>query len=173
MESQLTLMNTSTYQLDSSKRSLLNTTLTCKGRPVYTINTVVFGNDTTTIKDAQTKRVLVTIHHNTFLPDTVTFADYYKGKPIRIHKWLTDIKLPDTRESDAHDPSAKPWAHEVFHGAYSSILMNPGTEHFRLQILVSFLMMEQRLRGEEASMQVGYAVGETLGKVNGIKSLYA
>ncbi|KAG6808210.1 hypothetical protein H0H92_005031 [Tricholoma furcatifolium] len=181
MDSQLTLMNPTVLQLDFSKNSMLNAVLTSRGSPLYVISTVDTAGSHTDVKDAATKKILAVIKRKIFLSDTVTFTNHHGGKTLKMEKWLSNVKLLDGsagiqfetgtgtkyvwkehelhrialyRESDFDHPLA----YEVVQtNSPPSLMMDSGMEAFRDQILVSFLLIEQRLRMATKAQDISFA----------------
>ncbi|KAG6824541.1 hypothetical protein H0H92_006514 [Tricholoma furcatifolium] len=189
--SQETLVNPNSFRIDANKKSLLNTVFSSKGRPVYAVVTTYSpsAGDHTYFKDAETGRVLATITRRSILADTLTFADYYDGKAIHVNKWVVWAKK-DGKETGVIDiaegrfiwkadelhrfrlysesDEQTPLAYEVLAPQTPvGLVMEPGTEHYRLQILVSYFIMEQKLR----STGTGWGAG-TGGVASGVKGYY-
>ncbi|KAG6809761.1 hypothetical protein H0H92_014820 [Tricholoma furcatifolium] len=194
MDSQVTLVNYTALQLDFSKNSMLNAVLTSRGgRAAYTISTVDASGSHTDIKDMVTNRAVATIKRKTFTSDTVVFPDRYGGKVLKLDKWLSIVHFPDGSEGTKvtiednqrtflwkkhplhrlalyHETDTEtPVAYEVIQsGLPPSLVMERGIESdsVREEILVSFLVIEQRLRLEAKAREVANSAIRSRGQTS-------
>jgi hypothetical protein len=75
-------------KLSFSNRTVANTSITLNGTPQYNISTVDMTGAVTSIRDARTRMLTSTINRRTLHPDSVTFAQRYDGKVLRVKEWL-------------------------------------------------------------------------------------
>ncbi|KAF8882769.1 hypothetical protein CPB84DRAFT_1686529 [Gymnopilus junonius] len=174
--SQITLVAPEpTTTLIFSKPSVINTTLFSNGHPLYSIATLDAAAERTTITDAATEEVLVTIQRRAVLADTVTFSrssepnsnsvklkDWLKERtletgystwtvetPIGNFVWRTDksLRLALCPEGNLDHPIA--WAQLKSETDPFALILTRGTEPFREEIVASFIILEQRMRLKE------------------------
>ncbi|TFK35455.1 hypothetical protein BDQ12DRAFT_688175 [Crucibulum laeve] len=173
MDSQITLVNPAPpVALVFNMSSTLNTTLFAHSKPMYRVRSDRAGARTD-IYDIQAKSIVGTIKRKEVFSDTVTFPHRNSGKPIKVRKWLRSTRTPggfssmtletesglfiwrlDTslrlvlyREDDLDSPisyvkSSSPNSHLI-------LVLKSGSEDIREEIIVSFLILEQKLRVQE------------------------
>ena len=91
-ESQITLVNPDppTELVFSKVDSMLNNSILLQGRPYFKITTVDPSGANTTITDAQTNELLVSIKRRTLHADAITFVQHYGGKSLKLKKWVIE-----------------------------------------------------------------------------------
>jgi len=163
----------STTALIFSKPSAINTTLLWNGRPLTTISTIDAGAERTTISDAETNELLVTIQRRALLADTVTFTRHYGGRSFKLKDWLkeetlenghttwtiqtpvgnflwrTDVTLRLALCPESNLEHSIAWAQLHTESTPFGLILARGTELFRDEIVASFLILEQRMRMRE------------------------
>ncbi|KAJ7050023.1 hypothetical protein C8F01DRAFT_1180566 [Mycena amicta] len=170
--------------LSFAPNSMIATTIsssTASGT-LYTISTG--ATDTTTIKDTKSGRVVAKISKKMLLPDTVSFADSDgKLKEVKLSKWMREVTVPGGRGtghvletadgikyslqrhveyrlalfpySETSQPNGDPIAY--WRLPDQSLVLDGAPEDSHLQILVAFMIAEQKMRMEEKSNFVGQA----------------
>ncbi|KAJ6550406.1 hypothetical protein DFH09DRAFT_1168807 [Mycena vulgaris] len=180
MDSQLTLVDPSPpVSLTFNADSMTNATLTINNTtPAYTISTDSRGG-TTEIRAAGTDEVLARIVRKGILPDTITFPNLNGGKAVRLTKWLKSATLPNGvpvciietavgkcflrkyrlyrlalfTEHDLDTPVAYLMRPTVATPIGMVLMLEPGTESFRAQIIAAFIIQEQKTRAEEEALR--------------------
>ncbi|GLB35685.1 hypothetical protein LshimejAT787_0212500 [Lyophyllum shimeji] len=133
-----------------------------RGPMTITFPAARMNSQTTLVNLSQKPVVLIRNTH---------FTDHNGGESVRLDKWMTSAKLTDGSkvtvidtglgryhwkthvvnrfalysEHDAHTPLA----YMIIRGTKPSVVMEAGTESFRVQILASLLIVEQNMRMEE------------------------
>ncbi|KDR82288.1 hypothetical protein GALMADRAFT_240780 [Galerina marginata CBS 339.88] len=183
--SEVTLVNPSPpTKLTFTKPGTLNNTLLLDNRPYFKVATLDPAGARTTITDAQTNELLVTIKRKSFQSDTIKFAHRYGGKSVKQKDWLVAGNMEDGSpkwtiqtsvgdfiwrrdivyrlalcpENDIEHPVAYCQFPTLEDRSISwALLLTRGTESFRDEIVASFLILEQVLRIEEKNLGVsGY-----------------
>ncbi|KAJ6529674.1 hypothetical protein B0H19DRAFT_1193013 [Mycena capillaripes] len=150
------------------KNSMMDTTITRNGSPIYKVSTDKHGS-TTEVHAPGTDTVLARIVRRELFPDTVLFPEDDNGKSTRVSKWLKRTTLADNSTAVTLETV---WGSSVLgtHPDYGLALYGPdrsniiarwrlqtqssplaliiasGLERFQAQILTAFLYEEQRLR---------------------------
>jgi hypothetical protein len=75
-------------KLSFSNRTTVNTSITVNGTPYYKISTVDTAGAVTNIKNPRTCALISTINRRTLHPDSVTFAQRYDGRALKVKEWL-------------------------------------------------------------------------------------
>ncbi|KAF8874713.1 hypothetical protein CPB84DRAFT_1797253 [Gymnopilus junonius] len=174
--SQITLVAPeSTSTLIFSKPSALNTILLLNGRPLYKIATVDAAAERTTIADAATGEMVVTIQRRDVLPSWVTFSErsVTGARKVKLREWLKEqeeggpgaqwkmetvvgnfvwrvdelLRLALHPESNLDRPIA--WAQAQTDVDPFALIATRATDPFREEIVASFLILEHRIRMEE------------------------
>ncbi|CAA7261026.1 unnamed protein product [Cyclocybe aegerita] len=187
MESFLELPPTSSkprsYYFD--RNSVINSTLYCNSQPSYTIMTNKSGTRTD-VCDIATQSVVATIKRREVFADTIKFPARNNGTSVAINKWLRPIThspyhaepsislVTDVGnfvwESDAAHRLAlyAEEDHQVPVAFFSRnrqpqdaivLVMKSGAEEMVEDVIVSFIILEQRLRMKEKRRQNGMMYG--------------
>ncbi|KAG1763368.1 hypothetical protein EDD22DRAFT_777131 [Suillus occidentalis] len=147
--------------------------------PLYSVVTDVKSDKRTDIFDARGNRLLARVDKRDILPDTITFPNRNNGSSINLSKWLQKGKLGDGHhihsidtargtyvwKSDANyrlalyrkGDMSSPVAH-LQQGTRTqnfAVIMQGEAELIRDDVIVSFLILEQRLRISEKHIDVG------------------
>jgi hypothetical protein len=147
--------------------------------PLYSVVTDTKSDKRTEIFDARGNHLLARIDRRDILPDTITFPNRNNGSSINLNKWLQKSKLDDGHhihsietahgtyvwKSDADyrlalyrkDDMTNPVAH-LQRGTRTqnfAVIMQGEAELIRDDVIVSFLILEQRLRISEKNIIVG------------------
>ncbi|KAJ7086205.1 hypothetical protein C8R44DRAFT_821152 [Mycena epipterygia] len=180
MDSQLTLVDPSPpISLIFDTNSMTNATLSLNSIPAYTISTDSRGTSTE-LRAAGTGEVLVRIVRKGMFPDTIAFPNIHGGKDVRLNKWLKSAaKLPDGSpvsvietevgkcflrkyrlyrlalftETDMEAPVAHLQRPTVATPLPLALILQPGTETFRPEIIAAFIVQEQKTRMEEEAQK--------------------
>ncbi|KAJ7488898.1 hypothetical protein FB451DRAFT_1223211 [Mycena latifolia] len=179
MDSQATLIDPSPVSLIFNCNSMTNATLRLNSTPAYTISTDSRGA-TTEIRAVGTDEVIARILRRGMRPDTITFPNVNGGKELRLNKWLQSAKAPDGvpvcvveteegkcflrkyqhfrlalfTEYDPENPVAHLQVPTVTRPVPLALVLQPGTEHVRAQIIAAFIVQEQTMRTEEEAQRV-------------------
>ncbi|KAJ7153986.1 hypothetical protein C8R43DRAFT_1186882 [Mycena crocata] len=174
MDSQVTLVDPSPLiSLRFNVDNMANTTLSLNSTPIYTISTDSRGASTE-IRAANTNVVLARILRKGMLPDTISFPTLSGGKEVRVNKWLKPVKLladgtqgsmietegeayvlrkyrlhrlaPLFPEHDTENPAAYLQRPTVATPLPLAIMLQPGTENFRVPLIAAFIIQEQKTR---------------------------
>lgn len=149
--------------------------------PLYSVVTDIKSDKRTDIFDVRGNRLLARVDRRDILPDTITFPNRNSGSSIHLSKWLQKSKLEDGHhihsietahgtyvwKSDAayrlalyrKGDMSKPVAH-LQQGTRTqnfAVIMQEEAELIRDDVIVSFLILEQRLRISEKHIVVGGA----------------
>ncbi|KAF8957762.1 hypothetical protein BDZ97DRAFT_1669372 [Flammula alnicola] len=155
------------------RNSVINATLYSGGSPSYTIITSKSGTRTD-VCDIPGKCVVATIKRREILADTIKFTNRNDGKAVAINKWLRPTVVPSHVEpctSLVTDVGYFVWKTDAAHrlALYSEddaqvplafmtrvrppeplvLVLKDGCEEMVEDILVSFIILEQRLRMKE------------------------
>lgn len=147
--------------------------------PLYSVVTDIKSDKRTDIFDARGNRLLARVDKRDILPDTITFPNRNNGSSINLSKWLQKSKLEDGHhvhsietahgtyvwKSDANyrlalyrkGDMSSPVAH-LQQGSRTqnfAVIMQGEAELIRDDVIVSFLILEQRLRISEKHIDVG------------------
>ncbi|KIJ10824.1 hypothetical protein PAXINDRAFT_172043 [Paxillus involutus ATCC 200175] len=181
MDSTLTLVNPiPATQYYFSANSMKNTTVFVhQSRPLYNVSTELKSDKQTRVSDAHTGRLIALVERREIFSDTVTFPNQNGGQALSIHKWLQKSKLADGytvhlmqtshrqyiwksdsrhrlglyKESDQTQPIA--YLQPVSATQNFALVLESSAEAFRDDVLVAFLILEQRLRISERNVNVG------------------
>ncbi|KAJ7436852.1 hypothetical protein FB451DRAFT_1570903 [Mycena latifolia] len=165
MDSQLTLVDPAPVSLIFDSNSMTNATLRINSAPAYTISTDSRG--TTEIRAAGSDDVLARVVRKGLLPDTISFPTLDDGKELRLSRCSNPRSFPmeslyvllrPTSESvssgnidnigsrclftehDAENPVAYLQRPTVATPVPLALVLQPGTEHFRAQIIAAFII---------------------------------
>ncbi|KAG0701080.1 hypothetical protein DFH29DRAFT_982856 [Suillus ampliporus] len=147
--------------------------------PLYSVVTDIKSDKRTDIFDARANRLLARIDRRDILPDNITFPDRNSGSSINLSKWLQKSKLETGHhvhsietahgtyvwKSDANyrlalyrkGDMSNPVAHLQLGSRTQNfaVIMQGEAELIRDDVIVSFLILEQRLRVFEKNIEVG------------------
>ncbi|KAG1749428.1 hypothetical protein EDB19DRAFT_1893514 [Suillus lakei] len=133
--------------------------------PLYLVVTDIKSDKRTDIFDARGNRLLARIDRRDILPDTITFPDRNRGSSINLNKWLQKSKLENGHHIHSIEttPGTYVWKSDADYrlALYrKGDMSNPRTQNFarrliRDDVIVSFLILEQRLRISERNINVG------------------
>ncbi|KAJ8587867.1 hypothetical protein M405DRAFT_793793 [Rhizopogon salebrosus TDB-379] len=147
--------------------------------PLYSVVTDLKSDKRTEIFDARADRLLARIERNNILPDTITFPSRNDGSSINLSRWLQKGKLEDGHQIHAietghgtymwksdrelrlalyrKDDMSNHVAHlqEGSRTQNFAVIMQPEAQLIRDDVIISFLILEQRLRVSEKNVNVG------------------
>ncbi|KIJ63420.1 hypothetical protein HYDPIDRAFT_182363 [Hydnomerulius pinastri MD-312] len=163
-----------------STNSMKNATIfTRESHPLYTVSTDLKADKHTKISDARTGQLIAAIDRKDILSDTITFPNRSGGASVSVHKWLQKSKLADgypvhlmetsfgryVWKSDAkyrvglytEDNPVKPLAYLQLASATQNfaLVLESAAEPFRDDVIIGFLILEQRLRVADRNISVG------------------
>lgn len=147
--------------------------------PLYSVVTDIKSDKRTDIFDARGNRLLARVDRRDILPDTITFPNRNNGSSINLSKWLQKSKLEDGHHVHSIETAhgtyvwksnadyrlalyrkgdmSSPVAH-LQRGTRTqnfAVIMQGEAELIRDDVIVSFLILEQRLRISEKHIDVG------------------
>lgn len=147
--------------------------------PLYSVVTDIKSDKRTDIFDARGNRLLARVDRRDILPDTITFPNRNNGSSINLSKWLQKSKLEDGHHVHSIETAhgtyvwksnadyrlalyrkgdmSSPVAH-LQQGTRTqnfAVIMQGEAELIRDDVIVSFLILEQRLRISEKNIDGG------------------
>ncbi|KAJ7488276.1 hypothetical protein FB451DRAFT_734368 [Mycena latifolia] len=163
------------------RNSMLSTTVTRGGSPLYAISTDQHGS-TTEVRAPGTDTLLVRIARRDILPDTIAFPADANSKPMRLSKWLKRSTLVDGFPAATFDTPAGAWVlrtHPVYRLAVYTADLTRIIAHWQpdaamvlvlakgttldaaseVRILAAFLYEEQRMRVADRNGEVAASKG--------------
>ncbi|OAX39455.1 hypothetical protein K503DRAFT_769490 [Rhizopogon vinicolor AM-OR11-026] len=147
--------------------------------PLYSVVTDIKSDKRTDIFDARANNLLAHIDRRDILPDTITFPDRNDGSSINISKWLHKSKLEDGNHIHAIETTCGSYvwkkdatyrlvlyrkddmSNHVAHLQQGTrtqnfaVIMQPEAQLIRDDVIISFLILEQRLRVSEKNINIG------------------